>query len=150
MQANWGCRIVGTINLATQWRSVRGTAALADERTCSLSLTARSSLGGVLERGGFLAARLVQELRFVLIRVTRGLDGSLGIGHELTDDRHEALTFSRMLVGVQDHGGFPQGAQITYDLDIGGPAELGLLQDRFFELGISNLAVRHGWRDAAR
>ena len=63
------------------------------------------SLGGVLERGGFLAARLVEDLRLVLIRIARGLDGPLGIGHQLADDRDEALTLSRMLVGVQDEGG---------------------------------------------
>ena len=39
------------------------------------------SLGGVLERGGFLTARLVQGLCLVLIRIARGLDGPLGISH---------------------------------------------------------------------
>jgi hypothetical protein len=53
-----------------------------------------SSLGGVLEPGGFLAARLVQDLRLVLIRIARGLDGPLRVGYQLTDNRYEALTFS--------------------------------------------------------
>jgi hypothetical protein len=33
---------------------------------------------------------------------------------------------------------------------LGGTAKLGLLQDRFFELGISDLAVRHDFCDAER
>ena len=82
------------------------------------TLKALSSLGGVLERSGFRAARLVQDLRLVLIRIARGLDGPRGVGHQITNDRNEALTLCGMLVGVQDDGGFPQGAQIAHDLNI--------------------------------
>src|SRR4051794_20111833 len=60
----------------------------------------RCSLGWVLERGGVRAARLVQGLRLVLIRVARGLDRPLGVGRQLADDRDEAPTLSPMLVGV--------------------------------------------------
>jgi len=44
-------------------------------------------------------------------------------------------------------GSVPQAAQVTHALAMRWPAQLGLLQDRFFELGVSNLAVRHGSRD---
>src|SRR5215210_8708853 len=117
---------------------------LADERTRPLSLTATSSLGGILERGGFLAARLVQDLGLVLIRIARGLDGPLGVGYELTDNRHKALTFSRMLVGVQDQGGLSQGAQVAHDMNIRALAQLDLARDRLLEFEVGHAAVGQG------
>src|SRR3954454_2303602 len=108
------------------------------------TLKAFPSLGGVLERGGFLAARLVEDLRLVLIRVARGLDGSLGVSHQLADHYNEALTLSRMLVGVQDQGGLSQGAQIAHDLGIGALPQLGLARDRLFEFEGGDAAVGQG------
>src|SRR4051794_39619971 len=104
-------------------------------------LKAFSSLGGVLERSGFLAARPVQGLRLVLVCVARGLDGSLGVGHQLADYRNEALTLSRMLVGVQDQGGLSQGAQIAHDLRICTLPQLDLARDRLFQLEVGHSAM---------
>jgi hypothetical protein len=41
-----------------------------------------------------------------------------GVGHQITDNRNDALTLRGMLVRAQDDGGFPQGAQIAHDLNI--------------------------------
>jgi hypothetical protein len=53
-------------------------------------------------------------------------------------------------VGPQGEGGVPQDAQVTYLLPINRPAKLGLLQDGFLQLGVSDLAVRHGCGGAER
>src|SRR3954454_2300658 len=117
------------------------TVALADERTCPLSLMAPSSLGGVLERGGFPAAHLVQDLRLVLIRVARGLDGPRGVGHQIMNYRNEALTLCGMLVGVQDDGSLSQGAQIAHDLGVCTLPQLDLARDRLFQLEVGHSAM---------
>src|SRR4051812_10224573 len=51
-------------------------------------------------------------------------------------------------VGPERKGSVAQAAQVAHTLAMRRPAKLGLLQDRFFELGISNLALRQGWGDA--
>jgi cob(I)alamin adenosyltransferase len=53
-------------------------------------------------------------------------------------------------VGPQGDRGVAQVAQVTNRLAISLPAKLRLLQDGLFELGISDLAVRHRWRDTER
>src|SRR5215218_9236972 len=141
MRVKSGCRTAGTTRAAMKCGLWCSTVALADERTCPLSLTAPSSLDGVLERGGFPAARLVQDLRLVLIRIARGLDGPRGVGHQITDNRNEALTLCGMLVGVQDDGGFPQGAQIAHDLRIRALTQFALARDRLFQLEVGHSAM---------
>ena len=53
-------------------------------------------------------------------------------------------------IGLEGESSVPQAAQVAHGLTIGSPAKLGLLQDRFFEFGVGDLAVRHGFRDAER
>ena len=53
----------------------------------------------------------------------------------------------RGAVGPERDSGVAQVAQVAHALTIGWPAKLGLLQDRFFELGVGDLAVRHRLRD---
>src|SRR3954464_14540499 len=53
-------------------------------------------------------------------------------------------------VGPERKGGVPQAAQVAHTLAMRRPAKLGLLQDRFFELGARDLALRHGLCGAER
>ena len=50
-----------------------------------------------------------------------------------------------MLVGVQDQGGFPKGAQIAYDLGIGVLPQLAVLRDRLFAFKVGHTAMAQGW-----
>src|SRR5829696_1449401 len=111
----------------------------------SPDLQSLPSLGGVLKRSGFAAACFVQGLRLILIRIARGLDRTRGIGHQLADDGNQPLTLSRVLVGVQDDGGFPQGAQVAHDLGIGALAQLAVLRNRLFEFKVGHTAMAQGW-----
>src|SRR4051794_2950460 len=73
-----------------------------------------------------------------------------GTCNELADVAQEALAIGMTPVGPERKGSVAQAAQVAHALAMRRPAKLGLLQDRFFELGISNLAVRHRLRDAER
>jgi hypothetical protein len=53
-----------------------------------------------------------------------------------------------MTVGPQGESGISQAAQVAHGLKISWPAKLRVFQDRFFELGVSDLALRHGLCDA--
>jgi hypothetical protein len=53
-------------------------------------------------------------------------------------------------VGPQGKSGVPKVAQVPHDLGIGRAAKVGLVQDCFFQLGVGDLALRHGFGDANR
>jgi hypothetical protein len=53
-------------------------------------------------------------------------------------------------VGPQRKSGVPEVAQVAHDLAIGGAAKLWLVQDCFFQLGVGDLALRHGSCDDGR
>jgi hypothetical protein len=49
-------------------------------------------------------------------------------------------------VGPQREGRVPEIAQITDGLTVGRPSKTGIAQDRFFQLGVGDLALGHGGR----
>ena len=53
-------------------------------------------------------------------------------------------------VGPQGKGGVPQVAQVADDLAIGRTTEVGLVQDGLLQLGVGDLALRHGSSDSNR
>src|SRR6185503_8875512 len=46
--------------------------------------------------------------------------------------------------------GVPQAAQIAHGLTICGPAKMRIVQDRLFQLGVSDMALRHRRCGASR
>ena len=62
----------------------------------------------------------------------------------------EALAIVMAAVGPQGKSGVPEVAQVAHDLAIGRPAKVGLVQDCLFQLGVGDLALRHGSGDANR
>src|SRR4051795_7272459 len=84
----------------------------------------------------------------ILVVVAQGVHR--GSCDKFADVGQETLAIGMTPVGPEREGGVPQAAQVAHALAIGQPAKLWLLQDRFFELGVSDLAVRHGSRDTER
>src|SRR5215207_9560244 len=85
------------------------------------------------------------RLRIFLVVASQGVHRRAG--EEFADVAQEALAIILTSVGPERDGGVAQVAQVTNRLAISLPAKFGLLQDGFFEFGISDLAVRHRLRD---
>ena len=88
---------------------------------------------------------LVSGLLVVVSQVAHG-----GAGEEFADVAQEALAIVMTAVRPQGKGGVPQVAQVAHDLAIGRAAKVGLVQDCLFQLGVGDLALRHGSGDANR
>jgi hypothetical protein len=74
----------------------------------------------------------------------------IGGPEEFADVCQEALAIVMAAVGPQGKSGVPQVAQVAHDLATGGAAKVGLVHDCFFQLGVGDLALRHGSGDAKR
>src|SRR5215211_2043288 len=90
------------------------------------------------------------DLLFGLLLVIVAQAAHRGPCNQFADVGQEALAIGVPPVGPERKGSVPQAAQVAHALAMRGPAKLRLLQDRFFELGISDLAVRHGLCGAER
>src|SRR3954447_6869932 len=88
---------------------------------------------------------LVSGLLVIVSQIAHG-----GAGEEFADVCQEALAIVMATVGPQSKSGVPQVAQVAHDLGIGRAAKVGLIHDCFFQLGVRNLALRHGCGDANR
>src|SRR5215211_1546336 len=90
------------------------------------------------------------DLLLGLLLVIVAQAGHCGACNEFADVGQEALAIGMTSIGPERKGSVAQAAQVAHALAISRIAKLGLLQDRFFELGVRDLALRHGWRDADR
>src|SRR5215211_1456596 len=73
-----------------------------------------------------------------------------GTCNEFANVGQEALAIGMTSIGPERKGGVAQAAQVAHALAMRWPTKLGLLQDGFFELGVRDLALRHGLCDAER